>query len=364
MKKRSVSSSSYRFLENETAYLEREEIIDGEIRDRILRVYEPREEGMNYIRVILAIGAILVGLGILSFIASNWKEISNLFKLSVLTGGFLTFAIAGRRLEHRYPKTGRSLIYVSMLIFGAGIFLVEQMYNISVHFSKSFLLWTLGVLPMAYAVRDRLIFLLAHILLLVHGVGNFDVQGIPWDFAALLLILYAVNKKAFESNPYFLFVQNLLAALWVLDVIHELDGSALLATGTVFAAGAFMKYALPRLGAVYVFEGNLFMGCAGLFLTFAGIWRDSEWALGSQAENIAIIFGIALIAYFLIDTRQGRLSSLFFVCALIFRYYVDNFYDFMPKSMFFILGGLILIAFGFVFERMRRREERKDETPS
>jgi hypothetical protein len=27
----------------------------------------------------------------------------------------------------------------------------------------------------------------------------------------------------------------------------------------------------------------------------------------------------------------------------------------MPKSLFFIIGGAILLAFGFYFERMRKR---------
>ncbi len=353
MKKKIIGSSSYRFLKNEAAYLEKNEVIDHETRLRIIDAYEPREEGMNYIRIILTIGAILVGLGIISFIASNWQEIGKAFKLTILVLAFLGFASSGRYLEESYPRTGRSLVYISVLIFGAGIFLVEQMYNISIHFSKSFLLWSLGVLPMAYVLKDKFIFIFAHGLLLVHSLGNFDYQGIAWGFIGLLLILYAINRLVFEKKPYFLFIENVLAAIWVIDSIAEIDGSGLLAAGLIFGAGILMKYVLSNYENMLLLQGNLFMGFAGLFLTFKGIWSDADFSYAGEA---AIVFGIVLMAYFLMDTGKGHFSSLFFVCILIFRYYVDNFYDFMPKSMFFIIGGLILIAFGYTFERIRKKE--------
>ncbi|PLX31173.1 MAG: DUF2157 domain-containing protein [Clostridiales bacterium] len=361
MKRKTIGSASYRFIKNETAYLERIEVIDHETGVRIVDAYQPRGEGMNYIRIILTIGSILVGLGIISFIASNWQQIGNALKLSVLASGFLGFAWAGRVLEKEYPRTGRSLSYISVLVFGAGIFLVEQMYNISIHFSKSFLLWSLGTLPMAYVLKDKLLFLFAHGLLLIHSLGNFDYQGIACDFAAVLILLYAINRLAFENREYFMFVENILAAVWVLDLIYELQGSDLLAAGVIFASGIFMKYALSSHGDMFVLEGNLFLGFSGLALTYKGIWSDMPWEFPGEA---AVIFGIALMAYFLADTRKGHISSLVFVCLLIFRYYVDSFYDFMPKSMFFIIGGLMLIAFGYWFERMRKREGIKNEERS
>jgi len=358
MKRKTIGSASYRFIKNEAAYLERIEVIDHETGLRIVDAYEPNGGSMNYIRIILTIGSILVGLGIISFIASNWQEIGNEFKISILVAGFLGFALAGRVLEKEYPRTGRSLLYISVLIFGAGIFLTEQMYNISIHFSKSFLLWSLGTLPMAYVLKDKLLFFFAHGLLLVHSLGNFDYQGIAWDFMAVLILLYAVNRLVFENRPYFMFVENILAAVWVLDLIYELQGSDLLAAGVIFISGILMKYILSKREDIFVLEGNLFLGFSGLALTYRSIWNDIPWEYPGEA---AVIFGIGLMAYFLMDTRKGHISSLFFVCIFILRYYVDNFYDFMPKSMFFIIGGFILIAFGYWFERMRKREGIKNE---
>lgn len=61
---------------------------------------------------------------------------------------------------------------------------------------------------------------------------------------------------------------------------------------------------------------------------------------------------LVLLAY----VRQGSLTALVFVCATILRFYFDTFFDFMPKSFFFIIGGLMLLGFGFYFERMRSRK--------
>jgi len=353
VKKKTIGSSSYRFLKNEAAYLERVEVIDHETRSRIVDAYEPREEGMNFIRIILTIGAILVGLGIMSFIASNWQEMGKAIKLLILVAGFLGFALIGRILEKTYPRTGRSLVYISVLIFGAGIFLIEQMYNISIHFSKSFMLWSLGVLPMAYVLKDKLIFSFANVLFLIHALGNFNSYGIAWTYLALLMIFYVVNWRVFENSAYFLFVENILAAIWIIDLIDEVGGKGLLSAGFIFGMGIFMKYVLSKKETMLVLQGNLFIGISGLFLTFNEIWKDADFI---YAGEIAIVFGIVLMVYFLMDTQKGHLASLFFVCILIFRYYVDSFYNFMPKSMFFIIGGLILIAFGYLFERMRKKE--------
>jgi hypothetical protein len=40
---------------------------------------------------------------------------------------------------------------------------------------------------------------------------------------------------------------------------------------------------------------------------------------------------------------------------LALRFYVDISYDFMPKSLVFIIGGIILIAMVYSFEKRRKK---------
>jgi uncharacterized membrane protein len=70
----------------------------------------------------------------------------------------------------------------------------------------------------------------------------------------------------------------------------------------------------------------------------------------------SIVFSVLFVLLLLAYVRTGSLMALVFVCATILRFYFDTFFDFMPKSFFFIIGGLILLGFGFYFERLRNRK--------
>ena len=66
-----------------------------------------------------------------------------------------------------YPKVGASLILLGSLIFGAGMFLIAQMYHITVHYPNGPLMWGLGVLPLAYLLRFKSLISLAILDLLI-----------------------------------------------------------------------------------------------------------------------------------------------------------------------------------------------------
>lgn len=104
---------------------------------------------------------------------------------------------------------------------------------------------------------------------------------------------------------------------------------------------------------VFKIQGSIIFGMAGLLLTLREIWNDLYYI--GDPDMISIIFAIAYIVFLFMLTKKGNLISLVFICITIFRYYSDTFYDFMPKSLFFVIGGLILVGFGYYFEKMRKK---------
>ncbi|XJZ27804.1 DUF2157 domain-containing protein [Bacillota bacterium Lsc_1132] len=66
------------------------------------------------------VGSILVGAGILSFIASDWAEIGKPIKFLLIIGLYIVCNFAGFKLEQHDPKTSKSLYYLGILVFGAG----------------------------------------------------------------------------------------------------------------------------------------------------------------------------------------------------------------------------------------------------
>jgi len=118
------------------------------------------------IRLILIIGAILVGAGIFSFIAANWQGASRVVKLLIIIIAMLISHVSGWYLmeKYSYKKTGEILILLGSIIFGAGLFLVAQIFNIRANWPDGFVLWMIGVLFLAYIINSYAQYALAIIL--------------------------------------------------------------------------------------------------------------------------------------------------------------------------------------------------------
>jgi uncharacterized membrane protein len=148
--------------------------------------------------LILAIGAVLVGAGIFSFIAANWQEMSRSAKVAVIIVSMLVVYGIGWLLRERlkFVRTGNALILLGSIIYGAGIFLIGQIFHIRSNWPDGFILWMLGVLPMAFAVKFRALFALALVVGLIglgaHPFGIFDAMEYnPFLLSSSFLLLAA-----------------------------------------------------------------------------------------------------------------------------------------------------------------------------
>ena len=118
------------------------------------------------IQIILIIGAILIGAGIFSFIAANWQEMGKAIKVIIILAAMLTSYGVGWYLREKknLPKTGYALIILGTIIYGAGIFLVAQIFNIHANWSDGLALWMIGTIALAYAINSYPLFYLSILL--------------------------------------------------------------------------------------------------------------------------------------------------------------------------------------------------------
>ena len=347
--KRQIGKANFSLVSTELEHYESNGLITGEQKNEILEIYEIKG-GLNFIRVVVTIGAILVGLGILSFIASNWDGISHLVKLLIIFGVFGGVNIAGYMLSENYPKTGRSLIYLGTLVYGAGIFLIGQMYNFGGEFPTAFLLWSLGVVPLAFQLRDKYLMLFSNILFGVYLNGSDDL-GFPYaGWVGGPLGYLAFNY--FEKSRLLLFFANLTTLSFILQITLRYEVKGLYVAMIFFLIGLLMYGIKHNLGFdIFRVQGNILFGVAGVILTIPDIW---DVVVSDQSTRlVSILFALALIVLLFALIRKGSIISLIFVCITIFRYYTDTF-AFLPKSLFFIVGGLLLLGFGYYFERMMK----------
>lgn len=348
--KKKLSKDRYRFILKEFNEHRDRGIITKEQVDDMMTFYE-EESSMNFIKILVTIGAILVGLGVLSFVSSNWMYINKPFKVGIIILALGLSIFASFKLEKVYPKTSKALLYLSVLIYGAGIFLIEQIFHFGGEFTRSFLLWTIGAIPIGLLLKEKIIFIFTHILFMVYINGSFDNNIIVYS-VIILAILYAGNKY-FNFSKIVTFFNNLVGLNFLLYFLNYIDMKAIYVILIFFGIGLAMYYTKHSLNLeVFKFEGLVTLGISGLFLTSKHAWQELNFI--SNGNAIAITCGILLLVYLLTLVKKGMLTPLIFVCALILRYYFDTLYDFMPKSIFFIVGGAILLGFGYYFERLRK----------
>lgn len=75
------------------------------------------------------------------------------------------------------------------------------------------------------------------------------------------------------------------------------------------------------------------------------------------AINLLLFFAVIIVVISGYNNREPVLVNIgliFFVLHIIARYF-DFFWDMLPRSVFFMAGGLVLIIGGILLERQRRQ---------
>lgn len=350
--KKKLSKSTYRFLFNELKGHKEKGIITQQQVDDMMTYYE-EDAGLSFIKVLVTIGSILIGLGIISFIASNWQEIGKVAKVLIIIAALGTSLLGSYKLEKGYPKTSRALLYLSTLIYGAGIFLMEQTFNYSAEVTLGFSLWVFGTVIVALLFKEKYIFIFSHILSIIYISGSFNENIIA--VSLIFIIVFYAGNKYFNHSNIVTFFNNLVALDFCLYFLNHLNLDGIYIAIIFFILGNIMYYVKHGLNReVFKVQGIVVAGVSGIFLTYKDIWQQLSFI--NNANYVAIGFGIIIVLYFLSLVRKGSLIALIFTCIIILRYYFDTLYDFMPKSLFFIIGGFILLGFGYYFERLRKNE--------
>ncbi|GHH99617.1 DUF2157 domain-containing protein [Neobacillus kokaensis] len=355
---RTVREKELEFLRKELKYLAETDVITAEKAEEIQSLYEVRDK-LSFTRTLLYVGSILIGAGILSFIASNWDEIARPLKFLLIVGIFIACNFAGYKLERYYPKTSQSFYYLGVIIFGAGIFLVEQMFHIGGSTQDAFLWWAIGIMPLAWVLRDKWILLAAVFFSLFHILDAPYIQGKVIPIWTLLLItaIYFLNRKICFSRGT-AFMNGVLQLSFLATVLNffiirygSIDEPYI--HGLIYLViGIALVLNKGKMNDIYVYLGYITHGGAALLLSFKDTWPlHVEW--------LYIPFSLLYLLFLLYLIKRGSLFSIIILCVMIFRFYLDLSFEFLPKSFVFIIGGVLLLGFGFYFEKQRRKGEGK-----
>lgn len=271
-------------------------IISEEQALRIRALYPESAGGVSWGLIVFSgIGAVVVGLGIILLFAYNWHAIPRFGKLGIV---FTTVAAAhagGLSLAQRdgwRRQLSEALCVLGTMAFGAGIWLVAQIYNIDEHFPDGFLIWGLGALAMAWALQSVPQAILAVVLLVIWDSSEFLRFEAPVSWAPLLIVV-GLLPLAWRLRSSLLTVHVLIALYWLLLFQSSYFAGphggweAMYALSALFVAIGFLQVSDPTTAALRRVMGSF--GAVGFFLAcYARSFRSAEdWYSRSGGAKLA-----------------------------------------------------------------------------
>jgi uncharacterized membrane protein len=322
MSKRAITANQRAWLLDQLSLWRRDAIVTEQQAQRIADLYEGAgelaERGRSRsVFVLMAAAATLVGLAALLLIGYNWDDLSRGTKLAIVLGTIGLTHAAGFSL--RYKRNARTLsetvFFLGCLFYGAGIWLVAQVFHINAHYPDGIWWWAVGVLPFALCLETRLLHaLFVGLLALWAGqeVLNFGHLGGwlfgRWDFLpngayslpllAAPGILWAYRKQSVKTLglyiPLLAWWTVLQAFAWKLDSnpIYFVGaiGALMLVVAECHAAGS--RFAIP-----YRYYGSLLVGGVLVPLSFYDFNRHlmPEWRALVIPPAVLAVVALAIV---------------------------------------------------------------------
>jgi uncharacterized membrane protein len=387
-----------------------EKIITSDQLDLIVSRYPDSKEQNKFTGILPVLASILIAIGILSFIASNWSEIPPLARLSLLIVIMISFYLAGDKFLKKGNETlGISLNLLGIVTFGASIILLGQTFHLTAEDARLFVFWSLPAVFYLFRDRHKLYFLLLAVLTIggqLYSMGEFD------NFSYLLFAIFLISIGGFvylypRTLETWLFTIGLSAQVFLLTIVEDVNllwfllfGLALYTAGLWVDKSVF-KHSFKRIGSLIGFSFAY-----GLYFTLTNDFlSDFEFPNAVfYLPVLIIIFALVILAnrkenlylpawdllifipyFYLVKVTDPLLAGLLYLI-IMFVYsgfmlaegyrnenrsqinfgivlfllvclmgYFNLAWDFMPKSVFFLIGGILLFILNSFLQRKKKQ---------
>lgn len=263
------------------------------------------------ILIFAGFGAVVLGLGVILLFAYNWDQMHKFAKLGVVFGALAAAHATGLHLRRRPAPHGfaEAASLLGTMLFGAGIWLVAQIYHISAHYPDAFFVWAAGALLLAWALPSAAQGLLATVLLAIWAcaeAGSFDHHLA----VAPVLILLGTGWLAWRlRSPVLLAASAVSLAVAAAAGLSDTGSGAflvLLGVATLYSSLAWLARghpAFPAAHAVLRVSGMVVYFPLLFILTFHDAAKDllechawSEMALTVEQWLPVIVLPIMALA--------------------------------------------------------------------
>ena len=378
--RRSASPAQLEWLGRELSIWQAEGLVHDDQASAILRRYHATRR-FSLARLLLALGAVFVGVGLIWLVAANLDQLPPLLRFLAVASIWLALLVGGEVLHSRRPLIPFQVIeavrLLAALAFGAVVFQAAQSLQVPAFEPLLVGLWGIGALVHAYGVRA-----LGPLLVGIPTLVTWFVWQVQWDapsgFSAVLALavvaVAAVSAGALHERGLRQFgpvwrevgaglaLAALFAAALPSVTATDFVWSTWLVAGTIvagLAAGAAIVlvrgYArLEPIGALVVLAASVLM-----VLWDAGddpeVLTLVDWAHAAVSVGVYVVVAVG-VAVLGILRNSWRLTALATAGLVVFTT-VQSFAVFaqiIQGAWLFVILGLIFLGTGYLFDRARR----------
>ncbi len=375
-----MPASWERYLERWTA----SGLVEPSVAERIRAFEAEQEEGRGLrwpVLLAVSLGGLLVGAGVLLFVAAHWDRLSPAWRFSSVLLMVALFHVAGAMVAERFSALATSLHGVGTVSLGAGIFLTGQIFHLQEHWPTGVLLWALGSWAAWALLRDwpqaALVALLTPMWLSSEWIEAIQEWAGGWKIVSAGLLLLALSYLTARLPEKETPIRKTLAWIGGLTLIPL--------TAALTYSGKFYDQHLPSLPTSYYLAG--WLAALGLPLVLAfwlrrktawlnliaalwvvvlatssfpkvgadeNIWRYAWRSLGPY--GMWALGAIGLIAWGLQEARKERINLGIAGFALtILSFYFSNVMDKLGRAASLMGLGVLFLFGGYLLEKSRRR---------
>ena len=352
-------------------------LIDGAAAARI-RDYETAHAGSGKLRwpvlVAIAFGALMVGGGVLLFVAAHWDALSPAARFAIVLSMVGGFHVAAALVGEGVPGLSAALHAVGTIALGAGISLAGQIFNLSEHWPSGILMWAVGATVAWAVLRQTPQLVLAAILVPAWLLGEWSVV-VRYRFDWMTTGVAAAGTFL-TALTYFTLAGRSPRSAWQRALLW-VGALALPLATALLAIAATRRWVAPDLTPSLTLTARTvgWIVALGLPLTLAVFTRKTQawphvvaalWTIlllfiEPAFDTVAlypwwVIGAGGLVAWGIHEGRSERVNmgaALF--AATVVAFYFSEVMDKMGRSASLIGLGLLFLAGGWALDRLRRR---------
>jgi len=347
-------------------------VIDGETAVRIRAFESSHESHGTRWPVVLAIvfGSIMVGAGILLFVAAHWDDLSPAQRFLLVLAMIAGFHLAAGALMPRLKAMGIALHAIGTVALGAGIFLAGQIFNLQEHWPGGVLLWAVGAVLGWALLRDWVQAALAAVLVPAWIAAEWSVrtehisgsEKTLVQFLTLLAITYfSAHRGATDSHfrRALAWVGGiaLLPLCGLLSADHYGWQGGLSMSVSLRVVGVLMAFGLPLLAA-WLLRGRAFVWnlAFALWVFVMGLLSDRDTFQRLAVYGVCALGAIGLVVWGVEEQRRERINlGIAGFAITIIAFYFSTVMDKLGRSASLVGFGLLFLLGGWKLEQLRRR---------